>query len=69
MPGETVSFVYPGENKTNWFPEGPDIRCFVIFLNFHFNSIKRSQRITGANKTVDSVLIETQIQFTKPLNE
>ena len=19
------------ENKTNWFPEGPDIKCFVIF--------------------------------------
>ena len=18
------------ENKTNWFPEGPDIKCFVI---------------------------------------
>ena len=34
------------ENKTNWFPEGPDIKCFVIFLHFHFNSNKR---ITGAN--------------------
>ena len=33
------------ENKTNWFPEGPDIKCFVIFLDFHFNSNKR---ITGA---------------------
>ena len=32
-------------NKTNWFPEGPDIKCFVIFLDFHFNSNKR---ITGA---------------------
>ena len=58
MPRETVSFVYPRENKTNWFPEGRDIKCFVIFLNFHFNSNKR---ITGANKTVDSILIETQI--------
>ena len=29
------------------FPEGPDIKCFVIFLDFHFNSIKR---ITGANQ-------------------
>ena len=46
------------ENKTNWFPEGPDIKCFVLFLNFHFNSNKR---IAGANKTIDSVLIETQI--------
>ena len=26
------------ENKTNWFPEGPDIKCFVTFLDFHFNS-------------------------------
>ena len=34
------------ENKTNWFPEGPDIKCLVIFLDFHFNSIKR---ITGAS--------------------
>ena len=24
------------ENKTNWFPQGPDIKCFVIFLAFHF---------------------------------
>ena len=47
MPGETVSFVYPRENKTNWFPEGPDIKCFVIFLDLHFNSNKR---ITGANQ-------------------
>ena len=58
MPREIVGFVCPGENKTNWFPEGPDIECFVLFLNFHFNSNKR---ITGANKTIDSVLIETQI--------
>ena len=35
------------ETKTNQFPEGPDIQCFVIFLDFHFNSNKR---ITGANK-------------------
>ena len=37
----------PKENKTNWFPEGSDIKCFVIFLDFHFNSNKR---ITGANE-------------------
>ena len=36
----------PEENKTNWFPEGPDIKCFVIFLDFHFNNNKR---ITWAN--------------------
>ena len=22
------------ENKTKWFPEGSDIKCFVIFLDF-----------------------------------
>ena len=38
----------PRENKTaNWFPDGPDTKCFVIFLDFHFNS---NQRITGANQ-------------------
>ena len=31
----------------DWFPEGPDIKCFVIFLDFHFDSNKR---ITGANQ-------------------
>ena len=40
------SFVFPRvlmsrENKTNWFPKGPCIKCFVISLNFHFNSNKR----------------------------
>ena len=46
------------ENKTNWFPEGPDTKCFVIFLDFHFNS---SRRITGANQNSRLVLITTQI--------
>ena len=31
----------PRENKTNWFPERPDIKCFVRFLDFRFNSNKR----------------------------
>ena len=35
------------ENKTNWFPEGPDVKCFVIFLDFHVNSNKR---LTWANQ-------------------
>ena len=35
------------ENKSNWFSEGPGVKCFVIFLDFHFNSNKR---ITGANQ-------------------
>ena len=51
---EGNSFVFPRikhqdsrENKINWFPKGPGIKCFVIFLEFHFNSNKR---ITGANQ-------------------
>ena len=36
-----------GKKKTNWFSEGPDIKCFVTFLDFHFNSNKRT---TGANQ-------------------
>ena len=31
-----------------WFPKGPDIKCFVIFLDFYFNSNKR---IMGANQS------------------
>ena len=34
------------ENKTNWFPKGTDIKCFM-FLDFYFNSNKR---ITKANQ-------------------
>ena len=34
------------ENKTNWFPEGPDIKCFVIFLEFHFNILQQQQKNT-----------------------
>ena len=32
------------ENKTNRFPEGPDIKCFVIFLDFHFNVLQQQQK-------------------------
>ena len=35
------------ENKTNSYPEGPDIKCFVVFLDLHFNS---NQKKTGANQ-------------------
>ena len=28
------------ENKTNWFPQVTDIKCFVTFLDFYFNSDK-----------------------------
>ena len=35
--------------QTNWFAEGPDIKCFVTFLDFHFNS---NERITGANQNM-----------------
>ena len=28
------------ENKTNLFPEGTYIKCFVIYLDFHLNNHK-----------------------------
>ena len=36
-----------GESKTYRFPKEPDIKCFVIFLDFHFNM---DRKITGANQ-------------------
>ena len=38
------------ENKTNWFPEGPGIKCFVIFLDFHFNVLQQQQKNTKLNE-------------------
>ena len=52
------------ENKTNWFPEGPDIKYFVIFPDFHFNVLQQQQKNTlnrSESKQYDSVLIRTQI--------
>ena len=46
-------------NKTNWFFEGPDIKCFVIYLDFHFNSDKRITDNWSESK--QSVHIRTQI--------
>ena len=46
------------ENKTNSYPEGPDIKCFVVFLDLNFNSNKKQPERT---KTVDSILKTTQI--------
>ena len=46
------------KTKTKWFPEGPDIKGFVIFLDFHFNSNKR---ITGANQNSRPGTYRTQI--------
>ena len=49
MFAETVSrktSVLKGK-QNELFPEGPDIKFFVIFLNFHFNG---NWRITGANQ-------------------
>ena len=34
------------EKKTNWFPEGPDIKCFVILLDFHFYVLQQQQENT-----------------------
>ena len=50
------------ENKTNWFPEGPDIKCFVIFLELSLQQQQKNNRSERKRtKTVDSVLITTQI--------
>ena len=35
------------ENKTNWFLKGADIKCFVVYLDYHFHNNKR---ITGATQ-------------------
>ena len=53
---ETKSLMFPetknirtrGKTKLTDSPSGSDIKCFVIFLDFHFNSNKR---ITGANQS------------------
>ena len=34
------------KNKTNWFPKGPDIKSFVIFLYFQFNVFQQQQKNT-----------------------
>ena len=34
------------EKKTNWFTQWPDIRCFVIFLDFQFNVLQQRQKNT-----------------------
>ena len=50
--------------QTNWFPEGPDIKYFVIFLDFHTNVLQQQQKNTlnrSESKQYDSVLIRTQI--------
>ena len=52
------------ENKTNWLSEGPDIKCFVLFLDFHFNVFQQQQKNTlkrseYKSKQYDSVLIRT----------
>ena len=36
------------ENKTYWFPEGPNSKRFDIFLDFHYNSNKK--KINGADQ-------------------
>ena len=30
--------------QANWFPEGTDIKCFVIFLDFYINSDKELKK-------------------------
>ena len=40
------------ENKTNQFPEGPYIKCFVIYLDFHIS--KKKRRRAGNNCAIVS---------------
>ena len=40
--------------KANWFPEGPDVKCFVIFLDFPFNSNKRIIRANQNSRFFNS---------------
>ena len=52
----------PKENKTTWFPEGSDIKCFVIFLELSLQQQQKDNRSERKRtKTVDSVLMPTQI--------
>ena len=50
------------ENKTNWFPEGSEIKCFVIFLELSLQQQQKNNRSERKRtKTGDSVLTTTQI--------
>ena len=44
-----------GENKTNYFPEGPYIKCFVIYLDFHIAKTKKQRRRAGNNCAIVSL--------------
>ena len=60
----------PEGNSQFCFPESPDVsqeECFVIFLDFDFNSNKKNNR--SEPKRSDLVPITTQSLFFKPLNE
>ena len=37
------------ENKTNQFPEGPYIKCFVIYLDFYIAKTSKQRRRAGNN--------------------
>ena len=42
------------ENKTNKFPEGPCIKCFVIYLDFHITKTNKQRRRAGNNCAIVS---------------
>ena len=54
-----------GKNKSNWFPEGPDTNCFVIFLAFNFNVLQQQQKNTlkrnESKQSTRYLCIRTQI--------
>ena len=46
--GNSVKHQNSRESKTNWLPDGPDIKCIVMILDFKFYS---DIRISAANQT------------------
>ena len=42
------------ENKTDYFPEGPYIKCFVICLDFHIAKTNKQRRPVGNNCAIVS---------------
>ena len=57
VPRETVKFCFPSSPRTlrktklMQFPEGPYIRCFVIYLDFPFNNHSKTKKQTTERAT------------------
>ena len=49
VPRETVSFIFPQVlmfplASPDYFPEGPYIKCFIIYLDFPFNNYNKTNK-------------------------